>query len=99
MIERERPATVGGGDVGDDRETQPGTGLVAGQVGSIEAIEDVRHVAGTDAGAAISYLEMTAPHGDLDRIAGRVELGRVVEQVAHGALERHRPTGEDAPIA
>ena len=49
--------------------------------------------------ATIAYLDKSTPDRDLDRVAGRIEFGRVVEHIAHGALERERATRDDAAVA
>src|SRR5690242_4708998 len=78
VIERERLAAVRRRDVGDDREAEARPGLIAREVRAVEAIEDVGEVGRADAGAAVAHFDPTTADRHLDRVAGGVELGRVV---------------------
>ena len=68
-------------------------------VGPVEAVEDAGLVARRDAGSAIEHGQRAGGDDDLDRRAGRVELGGVVDEVGDRPLERRREASTTEPSA
>src|SRR3954471_4196042 len=74
-------AAMSVGDLPDDREAEPRARHPAGAAGAVEAVEDMRQIGLRDPRSVISHLEFTvARYPNLDRLAGRAPLDRVVEQ-------------------
>ena len=88
-------AAVGLGHLPDDGEPEPGAGLPARRGRAVEAVEDVRQVVLVDARPVVADGHLAVADADLDLAAGRAPLGRVVEQVADGALDRSGHAADD----
>ena len=97
-VDRHQRATVGGvggldrapvgvGGLPDDRQPETGAGLGARIARAVEAIEHVRQVLLVKAGTVVADGQRPVVQGDLDRLAGRAPLDRVVEQVGHRASD------------
>jgi len=84
------------GHLADDGQPETGAGDAAGRRRPVETVEDQGQVGRGDARAVIAHGELAGPQAYLDLGAGRAELGRVVQQVAHRDLKAvgaagHRP--------
>jgi hypothetical protein len=75
-------------DLPDDCQPEPRAGHPASAQGTVEAVEDVRQIGLRDPWPVVSDLEVAvARHPNLDRIARRAPLDRVVEQILDRPVE------------
>jgi hypothetical protein len=87
------------GDVADDREPETRSGQAARGVCAIEAVEDACRVVGVDAGAAVGDGDRALADVQLDRLdAVPVELGGVLQQVAHRAFQTLAVAADDGAV-
>ena len=87
-----RPA-VGLDDLGDDGQTEAGSGHGPGRRRPVETVEDVGQVVGGDAGSVVADLRVSNPapcgaNHTSTVAARRAPLGGVVEHVEDGPLEQ-----------
>lgn len=75
-------------DVVDDGEAESGAGQTAGAVGPVEAVEHATRFVGGDAGPPVVDGDRSPADAHLDGlVAVGVELGGVLQQIAHRAFE------------
>ena len=81
---------VSGGNVGNNRQTEPRAGQGSSAIGAIEPVEDSRGLLDRDARPTVLYLDRIGANQDSNFAGVGAEFDRISKQVADGTIESGR---------